>query len=289
MIIFLTINFFIFTYVKSEESQNDISNFSLPLEIFNQVKEKSINLSNYNITKNLFDTDKNNFSKFQIKTLLKLNLTDFNFLTILKSELKNLNNSNILHKNKYTPVHNYSKISYLGKISIKDFHKKKYKIRNLLSNFKCTDNSSCNYHGRCTDDKKNCTCDYGFLTNQEIIDFNNTFCNYEQKKQLNAFLFELFLGFGAGHFYTLRYTHAALKLSAFIFGIFIMCLFPLTAKCLSEKLESDCLVLTASCFYYLCSIGLAYWFIYDLVQFGMNSYLDGYGLELLSWSKNKIF
>jgi TM2 domain-containing membrane protein YozV len=104
-----------------------------------------------------------------------------------------------------------------------------------------------------------------------------------RKKQLVAFLCELFLGFGAGHFYSERYSFAILKLFAFLFGIYIICLFPLSAKCISDRCDNDYLVITVSCFYYLCAVGLAFWFIYDLVQFGQNNYYDGNNVQLLPW------
>ena len=125
-----------------------------------------------------------------------------------------------------------------------------------------------------------CICDFGFTTFP--LD-SIPQCNYKQKKQLVAFLLELFIGFGGGHFYTERYVEASLKLVSFLFGIYIICLFPLSAKCVSDKCDSDVLVIFVSCFYYLCAIGLATWFIYDLVMFGSNTYKDGNGIDLLPW------
>ena len=67
-------------------------------------------------------------------------------------------------------------------------------------------------------------------------------CSIQRKKQLTAFLLELFVGFGAGHFYRHHYLMASLKLVAFVFGIYVICLFPLTAKCVTDCCDSDCLV-----------------------------------------------
>lgn len=158
------------------------------------------------------------------------------------------------------------------------------KASNLLRNlqqFNCKDSNDCSNHGNCNTLKNVCDCQAGYVTNPPE---NNPQCNYVQKRQLVAFLCELFLGFGAGHFYTERYTHAGLKLGAFLFGIYIICLFPLSAKFLNERCESDYLVIAVSCFYYCCAVGLATWFIYDLVQFGSNNYNDGNNVPLLSWS-----
>lgn len=150
-----------------------------------------------------------------------------------------------------------------------------------LIQFQCkNDYIDCSGHGRCNDDKTACECDAGFTTFPEE---SSVQCNYEKKKQIAAFLYEFFLGFGAGHFYCERYLNASLKLAAFIFGVLIICLLPLTAKYINDKFDSDCLVLTTSCFYYICAMGLAFWFIYDLVKFGMNKYLDGNGIPLANW------
>jgi TM2 domain-containing membrane protein YozV len=158
-------------------------------------------------------------------------------------------------------------------------HAKSELLRNLQQ-FQCTnDLISCSGHGRCNDQRNDCICDSGFST----VNSTDKKCNYQMKKQLVAFLCELFLGFGAGHFYAERYLNAALKLSAFLYGIYIICLFPISAKCISDRCENDFLVLTVSCFYYCCAIGLAFWFIYDLVMFGMNKYLDGNQIQLLPW------
>ena len=99
-------------------------------------------------------------------------------------------------------------------------------------------------------------------------------CTIQRKKQLTAFLLELFVGFGAGHFYRHHYLMASLKLVAFIFGIYVICLFPLTAKCVTDCCDSDCLVVMVSILFYLYAAGLATWYILDLVYFGKNKWKD---------------
>ncbi len=165
--------------------------------------------------------------------------------------------------------------------TLKSYEAAKISLLRSLSEFKCIDNiSSCSNHGVCNEDKSDCICDSGHISYP--ID-NIEKCNYTQKKQLVAFLCELFLGFWAGHFYSERYQTAGLKLAAFLFGIYIICLFPISAKCISDRCDSDYLVIAVSCFYYCCAVGLAFWFIYDLVMFGMNNYNDGNGITLLPW------
>jgi len=159
-------------------------------------------------------------------------------------------------------------------------------IRNLQTAFICKNPQvDCSGNGICTTDNKDCLCNFGYYTNKK--DTNPVRCDYLQKLQLNAFLLELFVGFGAGHFYSERYLFASLKLIAFLFGIYIICLFPITAKCISDRFDSDFFIFFISCFYYICAIGLAFWFVWDLVMFGMNKYADGNGNPLLNWGMNK--
>eukprot|EP00455_Lapot_gusevi_P008033 TRINITY_DN1345_c0_g1_i1.p1 TRINITY_DN1345_c0_g1~~TRINITY_DN1345_c0_g1_i1.p1 ORF type:complete len:233 (-),score=99.12 TRINITY_DN1345_c0_g1_i1:89-724(-) len=70
--------------------------------------------------------------------------------------------------------------------------------------------STCNNHGLCNDAKTACICLDSWIT------FNpqdGTQCNYEQKKQLTAFLLQFFVGtFGAADWYTGRWGIAVGKL-----------------------------------------------------------------------------
>jgi len=290
MLFFLSIYFIIFTNIQTSESKEKENNFIYNLNklsfnytnLIENNKSEIINLMNYNISQLNTYFDKNIIEPEDIYNFKKENsnfkISDSKIIDFSKRE-----NSEKYFNNKN------EKFLYLSSIEVKDNFQNidlDRKIR-ILQSFTCRDNSSCSNHGICNLQNTDCICDYGYTTIQNKTEIERPkMCNYEQKTQLKAFLFELFLGFGAGHFYTERYQMAGLKLAAFIFGIFIICLFPITAKFLSEKIESDCLVLSVSCFYYLCSIGLAFWFIYDLVMFGMNRYLDGNEIALLSWTKN---
>jgi uncharacterized membrane protein (Fun14 family) len=135
------------------------------------------------------------------------------------------------------------------------------------------------------DDFSHCTCVTGYVNgfeyNKNLDDKN--YCDYKQKKQLTAFLLELFVGFGAGHFYRGNYLMASLKLVAFLIGIYIICLFPLTAKWISDCCDCDCLVVIVSILFYFAACGLATWFIFDLVYFGKNKYKDKNDVPLLKW------
>ena len=117
-----------------------------------------------------------------------------------------------------------------------------------------------------------CSCKEGYIT--YVNDTNNiTYCNFRQKKQLIAFLLELCVGFGAGHFYRNEFTMASLKLVGFALGLLFICTFPITAKCIADC-GCEALAIILSIFYYLYLCGLAVWYIFDLVYFGNNYYED---------------
>ena len=153
--------------------------------------------------------------------------------------------------------------------------------------YNCSDKEKCNLDNmNCTNDTRvECNCKEGFTTIKG--DNNNKYCSIERKKQLTAFLLELFVGFGAGHFYRHHYLMASLKLVAFVIGIYIICLFPLTAKCVTDCCDSDCLVVFISILFYIYAAGLATWYIFDLVYFGKNNYRDCSHdegcIELMPW------
>ena len=136
------------------------------------------------------------------------------------------------------------------------------------------------HHTNCTEYLNEiCVCKKEYATREG----DEVYCDYKRKKQLTAFLLELFVGFGSGHFYRQSYLIAGLKLAAFLFGIYIICLFPLTVKCFDNCCQSDCLIVMVSLFFFLCSVGLAFWFIFDLVKFGKNKYPDKNGIALMKW------
>ena len=127
---------------------------------------------------------------------------------------------------------------------------------------------------KCLDEerKHHCSCIKGYIT--YVNDTKNVkYCNFRQKKQLIAFILEFCVGFGAGHFYRHHFLMASLKLVAFILGIAFIFTFPITAKKIAEC-DCECLAIILSIFYYIYLCGLAFWYIWDLVHFGKNKYLD---------------
>ena len=153
---------------------------------------------------------------------------------------------------------------------------KTHKYKCILENMDCED----------PENHTNCTCKDDYFPNFDDK-IETDYCKLKQKKQLTAFLLELFVGFGSGHFYRKNYLMASLKLVAFFIGIYLICLFPLAAKCISDSCDSDCAVIIISIFFYLYALGLAFWYIWDLVYFGKNYYEDlsndGVEIPLKHW------
>jgi hypothetical protein len=129
-------------------------------------------------------------------------------------------------------------------------------------------------HGVCKNNKL-CVCNKGYLDVSQISHLNKnipsykSYCNYEQKYQIIAFLFELFFPLGFGHLYLRRTAIGIVKLiCGFICYLAIMYGFDA-----NKRLKH----------YFYITIASMYIVIhcFDLVLFGINYYLDGNGLEVI--------
>ncbi len=135
----------------------------------------------------------------------------------------------------------------------------------------------CNQNSYCLNNMA-CLCSPGFVTVPLTNDFQ---CCYEQKKQISAFLLELFVGFGAGHFYVGRHDYAGAKIFIFLFmSLSIITLFILSkylgkSDGLWKYLKWGILILTIL-FYLL-------WQTIDIIYYASNGYTDGNGVPLADW------
>ena len=152
------------------------------------------------------------------------------------------------------------------------------------SSIPCDSNANytnCN-NGTCNNLTQACDCNKGYMnTENNGLQFP---CAYKQRKQLDTFLLEMMLGFGAGQFYSLRYLHGALKFIAYLLGIISICLFPYTLSKSYEMFTSKIVAFTIAFSYCFLAVGFAVWYIYDLIMIKNNRYIDGNGFPLLSWS-----
>ena len=138
----------------------------------------------------------------------------------------------------------------------------------------CGDGIQCNKECLVYDEDKGklfCNCYLG----DNVVE-----CNYKQKSQLKAFLLELFLCYGAGHFYINNYKLAAPKLVVFaIFYCLFIALRIITKAKEENKLANLIICISAG----VVLAAMITWQIIDLVYFGKNKYKDGNKIPLRNW------
>jgi len=178
-------------------------------------------------------------------------------------------------------------------------------VLNLMLNIKSQDGSKSNYHpnsenefeyiscgkskcivsqGYCQESKndinqivRSCVCfeEYSTISNP----FNYE-CNYIKRSQLKAFLLELILSNGVGHFYLGNYYLAIPKLIIWVFSYYFFIFLRITCKAAEENKRINFFIASLSLFF---CIGMLTWQIIDVVLFALNKYKDSYGIDLLSW------
>lgn len=165
------------------------------------------------------------------------------------------------------------------------------KSTNSLQQKQCNSTTDCNTNQLCVSEKCTCQSEYSSLTS------NSSACNYKKKSQKTAFLLELFVGFGGGHVYSERFVNGFCKIVILPVILLIILLYNYLLKndiMLLSQVDKNkeengkslikrlVFVLFLTC---VCS-GIAFWIIYDVIHFGLNKYLDGNGVELISWKWN---
>lgn len=125
---------------------------------------------------------------------------------------------------------------------------------------------------------KECVCFEEFGTTENSYNYE---CNYQKKSQLKAFLLELILSNGAGHFYLENYFLAISKLLVWVIIYYSFIILRITCKSAEDNKKISFLIAAFALFF---CIGMLSWQIIDLVFFGLNKYSDGNGVELRSWS-----
>jgi hypothetical protein len=142
-----------------------------------------------------------------------------------------------------------------------------YKVEGICNKETCK-------NGRC-DNESLCICnkEYAFLKDNYNRDAE--LCNYRLKDQKIAFLLELILIFGIGHFYCHRILYGALKV-AIILSTLIIDYF-LKKSTYKKSLTTQNIISYLS---YSMYFGLIVFQLFDVIMFGLNKHTDGYGFAL---------
>ncbi len=130
-----------------------------------------------------------------------------------------------------------------------------------------------------------CKCGEGFANyDYPSQPKSNVYCQYEQKKQIIAFLLEFFVSLGVGHFYAGRVLFGAFKLLILlgpIIVIILTCFCGITLK--PDESASNCISIMTVIFACVFCCASLIWQMVDIILFGINSYKDGNGVPLEHW------
>jgi TM2 domain-containing membrane protein YozV len=162
----------------------------------------------------------------------------------------------------------------------------------FVRNITCTV-SNCPTPNQCVQGAKVCRCGSGYanyVDNSTTIQVGGV-CLYERKKQLTAFLLQFFVFFvGAGQFYVGNIQYAVPQLILSILGIVLGIIKSVMKITFSagedekgEEIERPCLHTIIWWSYELVGATVFYWWLADIITFGMNNYVDGKGIPLIAW------
>ena len=156
-----------------------------------------------------------------------------------------------------------------------------FKCDETIENEKSLCEAECE-HGDCiqfSDDttKYFCNCHEGYDT---YPDDSPKRCNYLKKSQLKAFLLELILCYGAGHFYIHNYKRAIPKLIVFAFFYCLFIALRIVTKAKEENKKTNLLISISAG---ISLLGMVTWQIIDLIGFGKNQFDDGNNIGLKMW------
>ena len=151
-------------------------------------------------------------------------------------------------------------------------------IGNYCSSGACSIYGNCRFERfiRMNENSTNsiCMCNRGY-SSYDIDELNlnerSIYCCYKKKSQFTAFLLEICLGFGMGHFYTCRYIHGITKFIIFWFLALINSIFKKKIRGYSQLKKISVLIL------------YIFWILYcaDFFCFNFDYYLDGNKIPLI--------
>jgi len=186
-------------------------------------------------------------------TIISINLIYTNSLSITKKTLTDLTNNSITSPN----------VNYFSA------QMPNCNVKTCIRKF-----------GKCQSDIL-CVCAEGYAHVPKVT--NGIACSYKQKRQITAFLLELFI-MGAGHIYRGSIILGVLKI---LFVVLFPCML-LYLVFLGIIVESDiksqtCFLIGSIVVTVLYLFGVIIWYLYDVINLGLNKYTDGHGVPLQHW------
>jgi hypothetical protein len=146
-----------------------------------------------------------------------------------------------------------------------------YEIITYSAEGPCDTTNCSSQYGECVTSSK-CECNYGFANLKRLE--TDPSCTYELKSQKTAFLLELFLWFGAGHFYCNRLMYGLIKFASMFFVIILD--FIIKNLTYTTNKARNGMNIFIYCLYF----ALIVWQLFDIAMFGMNKFSDGNGMPL---------
>jgi hypothetical protein len=154
-------------------------------------------------------------------------------------------------------------------------------LTNMDSNSKCQVTQcgpyQCSTNGFCLNNLT-CLCGVSFTSFPENSIYQ---CCYKRRSQINAFLLEFFVSFGAGHMYTGRGDYAGSKITILLLFIGLNIFIHSAILCYGKngkvwKWMKYIIIVTSV-------VGFLTWQILDLIMYGLNKYVDANGVTLKEW------
>ena len=154
-----------------------------------------------------------------------------------------------------------------------------YKGRSLGDTLTCSE-ATCPRPNECIAAYNFCMCDKS-MANYPFIGHNNQFCTYKRKRQVVAFLWELFTNVGVGHYYIHQIVRGVFKTLMTGTPLVIFTLGKL--RLLKYWFNEGTTGIVMACIMCACGLGAFIWWLVDAFMFGLNKYRDFNGVPLKHW------
>ena len=125
-----------------------------------------------------------------------------------------------------------------------------------------------------------CLCDDKYA-NYPFTGYNGVYCTYKRKRQVVAFLWELFTNVGVGHYYIHEIARGFFKTLMMVIPLTIFILGKL--KLLKWKFNEGTTGIVMCSLLCATGVGAFVWWLVDAILFGLNKYRDFNGVPLKHW------